>query len=97
MKVEFKNKTLKQIYYNQRVWVYPQHIEDKFVYLVNYIMESETLQDLYQRRSFHLEKLQWKEYKNKHSIRVNDQRRLIIEIIIEPELTTIIIDLVDYH
>ena len=97
MKVEFKNKTLKQIYYNQRIWIYPKYIEDKFIYLVNYIMDSETLQDLYQWRSLHLEKLQWKEYKNKHSIRVNDQRRLIIEIIVEPELTTIIVDLVDYH
>ena len=34
---------------------------------------------------------------NRHSIRVNDQRRLIIEIKVKPELTTIIVDLVDYH
>ena len=97
MKVEFKNKILRQIYYSERIWVYPKHIEDKFIYFINFIMDSESLQDLYRRKSLHLEKLQWKEYKNKHSIRINDQRRLIIEIIVEPELTTIIIDLVDYH
>lgn len=97
MKVEFKNKTLKQVYYNQKIWIYPRNIEDKFIYLVNFIMDAESLQELYNRKSLHLERLQWKKYKNKHSIRLNDQRRLIIEISVEPELTTIIIDIVDYH
>ena len=97
MKVEFKNKTLKQVYYNQKIWIYPRNIEDKFIYLVNFIMDAKSIQELYNRKSLHLEKLQWKEYKNKHSIRLNNQRRLIIEICVEPELTTIIIDIVDYH
>ena len=97
MQVKFKNKRLSEIYYRRIQWKYPKAVEDNLAFTVGFLEEAETLQEVYQFTSFHLEKLKWGKYKGKHSIRLNKQRRLILVVETKPELTLILEEITDYH
>jgi proteic killer suppression protein len=52
---------------------------------------------LYSRRSFRFEKLKG-DREGQHSLRLNDQWRLIVELMdTQPNKTVLIIEIVDYH
>ena len=92
-----KDKKLKEIYENKRAGMFPKAVETNLTFTVGFLEEAETLQEVYQFTSFHLEKLKWGKYKGKHSIRLNKQRRLILVVETEPELTLILEEITDYH
>ncbi|MDR2541118.1 MAG: type II toxin-antitoxin system RelE/ParE family toxin [Candidatus Peribacteria bacterium] len=47
--------------------------------------------------SLRFEKLSEKKYKGKYSIRVNDQRRVIIDLQRDTEITLLLEEITDYH
>ena len=65
---------------------------------INIIRQAQDERDLYNLKSLHFEKLKGKR-KNQHSIKLNDQYRLIVELVqINAKVKTIkIIEIIDYH
>ena len=64
---------------------------------LNYIRQAVDERDLYALKSFHYEKLQGPR-SHQHSLRLNDQWRLIIELEgAAPNRTVIVVAIEDYH
>jgi toxin HigB-1 len=76
---------------------YPQGVEKKFRLRINQIVSSVDERDLYTLPSLHFEKLKG-DRSHQHSMRLNDQWRLIVELEGDaPNKRIIIVGIEDYH
>jgi toxin HigB-1 len=76
---------------------FPQAVEKKFRLRVQQIMSFGDERELYALKSLHFEKLKG-ERSHQHSIRLNDQWRMILEFEGEaPNKKIIIVGIEDYH
>lgn len=81
MHIKACEKELTKIYTSGKSKKYPKNIIDKFVKLINQIEAAETIIDLKEPPSNHLEKLEGiKKNIHKYSLRINLQMRLIFEV-----------------
>lgn len=105
MEVEFKTKELLEWYLTgkesgkQR---FPVGLVKRFREKIDFIRSAGNSKDLALYRSLHFESLNIeKKYKGMHSIRVNDQFRIILRIIRKKDVETVevaeILELIDYH
>lgn len=98
MQVDIKNKRLQRMEidfgFNDGT---PPNIIRAYRKLVNNIRTAETSNDLRALRSLRFEKLKGKR-KHQHSLRVNDQYRLVVELgKKDGKEIIVIIDIEDYH
>jgi proteic killer suppression protein len=63
---------------------------------MNFIRQAVDERALYAMKSWHFEKLSGKRA-GQHSIRLNDQFRLVVRLERSPVKTVVIVELVDYH
>lgn len=77
MKLEFRHTELELLYRDRNFFDrrLPENIRKSYVYKCFILEHSETPQDLYKIKSLHYEKY-WKH----HSVRLNQQRRLVFDI-----------------
>lgn len=76
---------------------FPQAVEKKFRFRVQQIMSSSDERELYALKSLHFEKLKG-DRSHQHSIRLNDQWRMILEFEGEaPNKKIIVVAIEDYH
>lgn len=76
---------------------FPQAIEKKFRLRIQQIVSAVDERDLYSLKSLHFEKLKG-DRSHQHSIRLNDQWRLIVEFEGEaPNKRIVIVGIEDYH
>ena len=76
---------------------FPQAIEKKFRFRIQQIMTFIDERELYQIKSLHFEKLKG-DRSHQHSIRLNDQWRLILEFEGEaPNKQVVVVGIEDYH
>jgi len=98
MEVEFANKDLARLesdpaYTDNR----PPQIVRKFRKTMNHLRQAVVMTDLYSMKSYHLEKLR-KDRKGQHSIKLNDQFRLVLQFVDRGNQQVIrVIEIEDYH
>jgi toxin HigB-1 len=63
---------------------------------MNFVRKAVDERDFYAMKSLHFERLTGKRA-GQHSIRLNDQFRLVFRIEKQPQKTAVIVELVDYH
>ena len=104
MQVKILNKDLAYLYAHGKEKgspQYPPEVAKAFVKKVKILQQAENTQMLRQYKSLHFEELKG-DLKGSHSVRVNDQYRIVLKIEKEDNGTVkieivIIEDLVDYH
>uniref|UniRef100_A0A832H3H1 Plasmid maintenance system killer protein n=1 Tax=Oscillatoriales cyanobacterium SpSt-402 TaxID=2282168 RepID=A0A832H3H1_9CYAN len=98
MEVEFADAEIEDMVYNAN---YKGKVSAQLVRavrkLINLLIQAANRTDLYNLRSLHLEKLKG-ERKHQHSMRINDQYRLIVEFRKKNAHEKVyIIEIGDYH
>ena len=98
MQFRFKSRKLEQLYYNDKDdHHYPSDVVGVFFEVMATLAAATDERDLYAFKGLHFEKLKGKR-KNEHSLRLNDQFRLIVTIEQdEQEKFLFIISIEDYH
>jgi len=98
MRFEFINKDLRSLYTDEKnAHRYPPGLVDSFFDVIAIITNAANENDIRALTSLHYEKLKGKR-EGQVSLRLNDQFRLIIQIIDETTGKKIqIIEIVDYH
>jgi plasmid maintenance system killer protein len=99
MQVVFKDNELEQ-FYNLKLnkLRFSASIQTQFILKVNLLKWASDIRAVYALAwTLHFEKLSEKKYKGKYSIKVNAQRRVIIDKKDKPEVTLILEEIVDYH
>lgn len=100
MRIRFKHKKLEDLYYDGvRVKGYSKTLVDAFFKVVGIIQAAVDERDLYALKSLHFEKLEGdRGNRGEHSLRLNDQWRLIILLERDEEgKLVVIVDIEDYH
>lgn len=100
MKIAFQNKWLLELYESgdsKKLRKFPKGIADSFFEVVQVIESVGTIQDLFAFPSLKFEHLSGKR-KHQHSLRLNKQFRLIVELdnMVHPTTFTLV-DIEDYH
>jgi len=96
MRFYFKNHALEELYYeNKGAAVYPEGVILAFFKKMQLIHNSKDITDIRNIKGNHFEKMQGE--KNTHSIRLNDQYRLIISLTKDSEFTIIAIREISKH
>lgn len=93
MKYKFHTKRLEEIYLGLRTDNLHQEIIELYRLRIRFIRNATCIADLKSRKSFNLEKLKSWRYKDKRSIRLNRQRRLIFDM--TNELSLQVVDIID--
>ena len=76
---------------------FPQAVEKKFRQRVQQLMAAADERDLYNLKSLHFERLKG-DKSHQHSLRLNDQWRLIVEFQdASPNRRVVIVSIEDYH
>ncbi len=97
MKFRFRKKRIENLYYEGKRIKKFESVEDAFFDALTIISNAKDTRDLYGMKSLHMEKLKGK-LKGKHSIRLNDQFRLIFKIKKEDDGRILDdLDIEDYH
>ena len=98
MRFWFKNKKLKALYTEEKgAHKYPPGVVDAFLDVMSIIAAAMDERDLYKLKGLRYEKLKG-DRKGQHSIRLNDQFRLIVEREKDHQgRYLLIIDIEDYH
>jgi proteic killer suppression protein len=98
MDVEFADDDLERMYFDKASRVgHSDAIVKRFRKVVSWIRGATDERDLYALKSLHFEKLKGKR-KHQRSLRINDQWRLIVEIVGEhPQKRIRVIGIEDYH
>ncbi len=98
MDVEFADDDLEQMYFDKAsTGGVSDAIVKRFRKVVSWIRGATDERDLYALKSLHFEKLKGKR-KHQRSLRINDQWRLIVEIVGEhPQKRIRVIGIEDYH
>jgi len=98
MQVEFDAADLERLYYDPQFTAgRAADVVKRYRKVVGLIRAATDERDLYQFRSLHFEKLKGKR-QGQHSLRLNDQWRLIVEIRGEaPQKKIGVIEIADYH
>jgi plasmid maintenance system killer protein len=99
MHVTFKDDEL-ELFYNEKKnrLHFSKSIQNQFIVKVNLLKGASDIRAVYALAwSLHFEKLNEKKYKGKYSIRINEQRRVIIDKKDKPEVTLILEEITDYH
>ncbi len=98
MHFQFKKKRLEELYYGSKeAHRYPAEVVDAFFHVMGVIEAAVDIREFYQLKSLHFEKLKGSR-KDEHSMRLNKQYRLTMQIEKDEEGTTLLIlDIEDYH
>ncbi len=98
MEVRFKDESLDRLETDPgETGGYPQAVVTAFRKRVQFIRSAMDERDFYQMRSLHFEKLKGKRA-HQHSMRLNDQFRLILEFEgAAPDKVVVIVSIEDYH
>jgi len=98
MKVEFHNSELEDMAYDSGYkGKWDAKVVRAYRKTVNFVEQAGDRKDLYAYRALHLEKLKGQR-KHQHSMRINDQYRLIVELrSADGRETVTIVDIEDYH
>lgn len=98
MDVEFADGDLERMYYKKAFsGEYSDAVVKAFRKVMSWIRGATDERDLYKLKSLHFEKLKGKR-KHQRSLRINDQWRLIVEIVGEhPQKRIRVIGIEDYH
>jgi plasmid maintenance system killer protein len=102
MEVVFVDKSLKDLFLSGKEKgkpLYGKELVRSFIKKITILMAASNSRDLVNFKSLHLEALvKEKKYKGMHSIRVNDQYRLILRFIKSPEpLHKVIVEVTEIH
>jgi len=102
MEVVFVDKSLKELFLTGKEKgkpIYGKDLVKSYIKKVTIIMASANTRDLVNFKSLHLEALvKEKKYKGMHSIRVNNQYRLILRFIKSPDpLHKVIVEVTEIH
>jgi proteic killer suppression protein len=94
----FAKKNILQLYTDRKgARKYPAPVVDAFFKAVAMMSAAKDERDLYSLKSSHFEKLKGKR-RNQHSVRLNDQFRLIVQLEQDKQGTFfLIVDIEDYH
>lgn len=97
MRIEFADKKLERMASELSfTGGFPPGVVKGFRKVVQAILAATDERDLYDRPAFHFEKLE--RSKDEHSLRANDQYRVILEITgVAPNKTVRIMKIEDYH
>jgi proteic killer suppression protein len=95
---KFKKKKLEDLYYLEKgARKYPPEVVDAFFFVMSVIEAAIDLREFYNLKSLHFEKLKGSR-KDEHSMRLNQQYRLTLQIEKRDEgITLLILDIEDYH
>jgi len=97
MKVSFKSRKLETLELEAGDAGYPADVVKAFRKRLEYLRAANDERDIHALRSMRFEKLKGAR-SHQHSLRLNDQWRLILEIEENgPSKTLVIIDIEDYH
>ena len=98
MDFEFADDDLERMYYDENAeGGDPGGIVKRFRKVMSWIDGAADERDLYELKSLHFEKLKGKR-KHQRSLKINDQWRLIVEIVGEhPQKRIRVIGIEDYH
>jgi proteic killer suppression protein len=98
LQVEFRDSVLEELATDKNARSgYPQAVEKKFRLRMQQIVTAVDERDLYKHPSLHFEKLKGGR-SHQHSMRINDQWRLIVEFEGEaPNKRIVIVAIEDYH
>jgi len=98
LKVVFRDRRLFELATDKNASSgHPQAVEKKFRLRIQQIMAVQDERDFYKHASLHFEKLKG-DRKHQHSMRLNDQWRLIVEFDGEaPNKRIVIVAIEDYH
>jgi plasmid maintenance system killer protein len=99
MQVVFKDDELENFYnLKPNKLRFSASVQKQFILKVNLLKWASDLRAVYALAgSLRFEKLSEKKYKGKYSIRVNDQRRVIIDLQRDTEITLLLEEITDYH
>jgi len=84
--VQFGNKDLENLYTTGKSRYYQENIIDIFSKRIQSLKAAKDIHDLWNLKSLHLKSLSG--FKNRYSVRINDQFRLEFEIEFEDEQST---------
>jgi proteic killer suppression protein len=97
--VDFKDEDLRRLY-TDATFHHPRFGSDltrQFRKQVSALYQAKDMRDLYALRSLRFEKLRGPR-DGQHSIRLNDQWRLVVEVVeAEPRPSLLVLEVVDYH
>ncbi len=79
MRFKIKDKKLSAFYYEEKRLKKFPNLENDIIEVVDQIDAAKDTRDFYQLKGLHFEKLKG-QMKGKHSMRLNDQFRMIVEI-----------------
>lgn len=97
MDIEFQDSELERLAFDSSAVIEPPALMKGYRKRINQIMQAPNRQTLYAFRSLRLEKLKGKR-KHQHSMRINNQFRLIVEFRQRNKHEkVVIIDIGDYH
>jgi toxin HigB-1 len=98
MRYDIADKDLKRLYTDPGfTGGFPPEVVCQFRKRMQQIINAQDVRDLYQLTSLHFEKLKGKR-KHQHSMRLNDQFRLVLRIRGKGEAATLVIEAIeDYH
>ena len=98
MEIIFRDRALYELATDKNARsTYPQAVEKKFRLRVQQIMSAVDERDFYKHAAMHFEKLKG-DRSHQHSMRLNDQWRLIVEFESEaPNKRIAIVAIEDYH
>jgi len=84
--LQFGNRDLENLYTTGKSRYYPDNIIEKFFKRIQSLKAAKDIYDLWSLKSLHFESLSG--FKNRYSVRINDQFRLEFEIKFEDEQQT---------
>ncbi|MBZ5569483.1 MAG: type II toxin-antitoxin system RelE/ParE family toxin [Acidobacteriia bacterium] len=98
LEVVFRDDALRELATNKNARSgYPQAVEKKYRLRIQQIVSAVDERDFYRHASLHFEKLKG-DRDHQHSMRINDQWRLIVEFDGEaPNKRIVIVAIEDYH
>lgn len=99
MQVGFKDDDLQNFYERKKNKLrFSSSVQNQFIVKVNLLRAASDLRAVYSLAgSLRFEKLSEKKYKGKYSIRVNEQRRAIIDLQENAVITLVLEEITDYH
>ncbi|MDR0369551.1 MAG: type II toxin-antitoxin system RelE/ParE family toxin [Candidatus Peribacteria bacterium] len=99
MQVVFKDDELEKFHNEKKnKFRFSRSIQRQFIIKVNLLKAANDTRAISALAgSLNFEKLKEKRYKGKYSIRINEQRRVIINKKDKPEITLILEEITDYH
>jgi proteic killer suppression protein len=97
MNVRYEDRRLERLEIDEKnTGGFGSNVVKAFRRQMNFIRNAVDERDFYAMKSLHFERLSGKRA-GEHSIRLNDQFRLVFRIERAPSKTVVIIEIVDYH